>query len=97
LEQAITRDPSLANASVYFHLGLSHSYLEEYEEAISAYEKALELDPDQTESHWNLAMIYLEVGRYADARASLEAYAELTPAGPVEVRPYLDELESLGY
>ena len=97
LEQAITRDPSLANASVYFHLGLAHSYLEEYEEAISAYQKALELDPDQTESHWNLAMIYLEMNRYADARASLEAYAELTPAGQVEVRPYLDELESLGY
>ncbi len=97
LEQAITRDPSLANASVYFHLGLARSYLDEYEEAIIAYQKALELDPNETASHWNLAMIYLEVGRYADARASLEVYAELTPAGPVEVKPFLDELESQGY
>ena len=97
LEQAITRDPSLANASVYFQLGLAHSYLEEYEEAISAYQKAIEFDPDQLASHWHLAMIYLEMGRYADARASLEAYADLTPAGPVQVRSYLDDLESLGY
>jgi rhomboid protease GluP len=97
LEQALALDPSLADASVYFRLGLARNYLEQPEAAIAAYEKALELDPDQAASHWNLAMTYLELERYADARASLEAYAELTPSGPVEVRPYLDELESLGY
>jgi rhomboid protease GluP len=97
LEQAISQDPSLADASVYFNLGLARNYLEQPQEAIAAYQKALELDPDQAASHWNLAMTFLELERYADARASLEAYAELTPSGPVEVRPYLDELESLGY
>jgi hypothetical protein len=42
-------------------------------------------------------MTYLELDRYADARASLEAYAELVPSGLVEVRPFLDELDDLGY
>lgn len=97
LERAIDLDPEAADATDYFHLGLAHSYLEQHEEAITAYEKALELDPSQAVSHWNLAMIYLELQRYADARASLEAYAELTPTGAVEVQPYLDKLENLGY
>jgi len=97
LEQAIAQDPSLANAAVYFHLGLARNYLEQPQEAVAAYEKAVELEPDEPATHWNLAMTYLELERYADARAALEAYAELTLAGPAEVQPYLDELERLGY
>ncbi len=97
LDRAFSLDPSLADATIYFHLGLAHSYLEQREEAIIAYQKSLELDPALTASHWNLALTYLEVGRYADARASFEAYAELTPGGSSEVQPYLDELDRLGY
>jgi rhomboid protease GluP len=97
LEQALAQDPSLATVTVYFQLGLARNYLEQPQAAIAAYEKAVELEPDQPATHWNLALTYLEVERYADARASFEAYAELTPAGPVEVQPYLDELERLGY
>ena len=97
LEQAITQDPSLADPAVYFHLGLARNYLEQPQQAIPAYTAALELDPAHSASLWNLAMTYLDLGRYAEARASLEAYEELTPAGSVEVKPYLDELESLGY
>ena len=85
LEQALAQDPSLATATVYFHLGLARNYLEQPQAAIAAYQKALELDPDQPATHWNLAMTYLELEQYADARTSLEAYAELTPAGPAEV------------
>ena len=97
LEQAITLDPSLADPAVYFHLGLARNYLEQPEQAIPAYKAALEIDPAHTASLWNLAMTYFDLARYAEARTALEAYRELTPAGPVEVKPYLDELESLGY
>jgi len=97
LEQAIAQDPSLADPAVYFHLGLARNYLEQPQQAIPAYTAALDLDPAHSASLWNLAMTYLDLGRYAEARASLEAYEELTPAGPVEVKPYLDELDSLGY
>lgn len=97
LEQAITQDPSLADPAVYFHLGLARNYLQQPQQAIPAYTAALDLDPAHSASLWNLAMTYLDLERYAEARASLEAYEELTPAGPVEVKPYLDELESLGY
>jgi rhomboid protease GluP len=97
LEEAITQDPSLADPAVYFHLGLARNYLEQPEQAIPAYTAALEIDPAHSASLWNLAMTYFDLGRYPEARASLAAYEELTPAGPVEVKPYLDELESLGY
>ncbi len=97
LEQAIAQDPSLADPAVYFHLGLARNYLEQPQQAIPAYTAALDLDPAHSASLWNLAMTYLDLERYAEARASLEAYEELTPAGPVEVKPYLVELESLGY
>lgn len=96
LEQAIALDPSLASAVVYFHLGLARNYLEQPHEAVLAYQAALELDPADSASLWNLALTYLELGRYADARSSFETYAELTPGGSVEARPYLDELERLG-
>ena len=97
LEQAIALDPSLADPAVHFHLGLARNYLEQPEAAIPAYKAALEIDPAHTASLWNLAMTYFDLGRYAEARTALETYRELTPAGPVEVKPYLDELESLGY
>jgi rhomboid protease GluP len=97
LEQAITLDPSLADDSVYFHLGLARNYLEQPQQAITAYQAALELEPSDSASLWNLAMTYLELGRYADARSSLEAYAEIVPSGREEVRPYLEELDGLGY
>jgi rhomboid protease GluP len=97
LEQAIAQDPSLADPAIYFHLGLARNYLEQPQQAIPAYQAALELDPAHSASLWNLAMTYFDLERYAEARTLLETYAELTPAGPVEVKPYLDELESLGY
>jgi rhomboid protease GluP len=97
LEQAIALDPSLADAGIYFYLGLARNYLEQPQQAIPAYKAALELDAAHSPSLWNLAITYLDLERYAEARLAFETYAELTPAGPVEVKPYLDELDSLGY
>jgi rhomboid protease GluP len=71
LEQAITLDPSLADPAVYFHLGLARNYLEQPEQAIPAYEAALELDPAHSASLWNLAMTYFDLRRYAEELESL--------------------------
>ncbi len=97
LEQALSQDPSLADADIYFYLGLAHNHLAQPRQAAEAYESALALDPDHSVSLWNLALTYFELERYPQARAQFEAYQEVHPAGAVEARPYLDELNSLGY
>jgi rhomboid protease GluP len=95
LEQALSQDPTLADASLYFYLGLARNYLEQPELAIDAYCSALELDPQDAPSHWNLALTYLQVDRYAEARAQFEAYLQLRPDAASDVQPYLDELQHL--
>lgn len=95
LEQALARDPDLANADLYFHLGLARNHLGQPELAAQAYEAALALEPDDSASHWNLAITCLELARYADAQAHLETYLQLNPDKAAEVQPYLDELRDL--
>ncbi len=95
LEQALTKDPSLADASLYFQLGLARNHLGQPDLAAQAYESALALEPDDSASHWNLAITCIELARYADAQAHLEAYLQLNPDKAAEVRPYLDELKRL--
>jgi rhomboid protease GluP len=97
LQQALDKDPSLGDATTYFYLGLAHSYLEEPQPAAQAYEAALAQDANHTSSLWNLAITYLDLGRYAEARDHFERYVEIYPAGLVETKPYLDELTRLGY
>lgn len=97
LESALSRDPTLADVPTLFYLGLAYNYLEQPQDAAGAYEAALELDPSHSPSIWNLAITYLDLERYAEARTLFEAYEELNPAETLQVRPYLDELEQLGY
>jgi 4-amino-4-deoxy-L-arabinose transferase-like glycosyltransferase len=51
----------------YFNLGNKYRQLERYEEAIAAYEKSLELDPNYIGSHNNLALAYEGAGRNEEA------------------------------
>ena len=93
LEQALAQDPTLADASAYFYLGLAYSYLEQPQPAAEAYEAALALQPDDSASLWNLALAYIQLERYADARSRFETYLELNPDEAEQVQPYLDELQ----
>ncbi len=95
LEQALSEDPSLADASLYFYLGLARNYLDRPQEAAQAYEAALEMDAGDAASHWNLALTYLQLDRYADARTHLETYLQLKPGAADEVEPYLAEIDRI--
>jgi rhomboid protease GluP len=95
LEQALSQDPGLADASLYFYLGLARNYLEQPELAVEAYQSALALDPTDAESQWNLALSYLQLNRYAEAKDHFETYLALKPGAAGEVQPYLDELRNL--
>ncbi|MGD8518015.1 MAG: rhomboid family intramembrane serine protease [Anaerolineae bacterium] len=95
LEQALQQDPSSADASLYFNLGLARNYLEQPRLAAAAYEKALALEPEDSSSHWNLGITYIELGQYREALPHFEAYLDLNPGAVDEVQPYLDELRGL--
>jgi rhomboid protease GluP len=92
VEQALAQDPALADASLYFYLGLARNHLDQPSLAAEAYESALELEADDSPSHWNLALTYLQLERYAEAKAHFETYLELNPDKAEEVQPYLNEL-----
>ena len=94
-EQAIDRDPDLADVSTYFYLGLAYNYLGELEKAAGAYESGLELEAHHSPTLWNLALTYLDLEQYARSRSLFETYRELNPAETLEVQPYLDELDRL--
>src|SRR5690625_6618739 len=60
LKKAVHQEPE--NPVYHFNLGNSYSEVEEFEEAISCYLKALELDPSHLGSLTNLAHCYEEHG-----------------------------------
>lgn len=93
LEQALDLDPAVADGGLYFQLGLARNYLEEPAQAAEAYEQALALEPDLSPAHWNLALSYIDLRRYAEAQSQLEAYLDLNPDEADQVQPYLDELQ----
>ena len=93
LEQALAQDPEGADVALYFYLGLARNHLEESSAAAEAYEKALELEADHSPSLWNLALTYLDLERYAEARTLFETYLALNPDQADQVQPYLQELE----
>ncbi len=95
VNQALSDDPSLDDVYLYFQLGLAHNYLGQPQEAAQAYETILELESGDSAARWNLAITYLELGRYAQARSQFETYLELYPDEAAEVQPYLDQLSTI--
>jgi uncharacterized protein (TIGR03032 family) len=60
------------NAEAYNSLGYVASRLGEPEQAIGYYKRAIELQPNYTQAHFNLGMNLLQVGDYARGFAELE-------------------------
>lgn len=65
-------------ASEWFEIGCRlDSERETYAEAIEAYRRALEIDPDHADSHCNLGSIFYNQGRRGPARACFERALEI--------------------
>jgi rhomboid protease GluP len=93
LQQALAQDPSLADVSAYFFLGLAYNQLNRAEQAAEAYEAGLALDPQDGPSHWNLALTYFQLERGAQALEHFRAYLALHPEEAERVQPYIHALE----
>jgi len=76
LEGALRKERGL----YHYNLGVAYIQAELYDEAVEAYKKSLEFNPDNPEAHYNLGLLYESV-RGDKERASLHyhKYLELKP------------------
>lgn len=63
----------VTKAARYYWIGQSWSKLIKYEEAIAAYNKAIEINPKNKSAVWGLAAVYFNQGKFPDA---LTAYTK---------------------
>ncbi len=93
LEKAIALNP----AESHYHWALGDAYFydisdpKRYDKAIALYEKALKLDPNNTNALYSMGMALSRRGRKEDLRRAipyLERFARLVPEGPEEIQPY---------
>ena len=80
--EALRLDPKFAVAS--FNLGIALNSLGRYEEARQAYEKAARINPDYTNPHVNLGVMYLE--RYGDRAKALYHFRRVLEIDPTNVQ-----------
>ncbi len=78
IDRALELDPYLSSA--YSALGSVKRYQGEIEEAVAAYERALELNPNDAQSYYQFGvMLEWDLRRQADALVVLEKAVELDP------------------
>ena len=83
LNKAVRLDPKFAAA--YLQLGIVHAEQKHLSEAISAYQKALELDPRMPEAHYRLAQAYAGTGEKLKAQKEFELHHQLAKESAEDV------------
>jgi tetratricopeptide (TPR) repeat protein len=81
-EEALGREPegSLANADVYFDMGITHRDQGDLRRAAIAYRHALSLRPDFWEAHSNLGVVLHDQGKLDESIAEYRLAKRLNPA-----------------
>ena len=77
------QDLAAPNPAVFLYAGSALHDLRRYDEAVSAYRSALQLDSNMGEAHNNLGNSLMALGRFAEATESFETAARLLPSSPV--------------
>jgi len=80
-DEALAREPegSLANADVYFDMGITHRDHGDLRRAAIAYRHALSLRPDFWEAHSNLGVVLHDQGKLDEAIAEYRLTKRLNP------------------
>jgi tetratricopeptide (TPR) repeat protein len=80
-DEALAREPagSLANADVYFDMGITHRDRGDLRRAAIAYRHALSLRPDFWEAHSNLGVVLHDQGKLDEAIVEYRAAKRLQP------------------
>jgi tetratricopeptide (TPR) repeat protein len=75
--QAATLNP--ADATAHYNLGLIHQQRGEYQEAKASFQRAIEIDANETDAHYQLGRIAREEERLADAITYFDAVVTRDP------------------
>jgi len=89
-EQAIKLDPGYVMA--YYNMGLTYKDKGEYAKAIQCFEKAIDLNDDNSFIYYiDLGKVYKEKGDYAKAIQSFDKAIELDPHDDNFAKELIDE------
>jgi rhomboid protease GluP len=91
LRQAVARDTQSIEG--HFYLGISLFQQRQFDEAAVVFERTLTLQKDFPSARFNLALCYVELRRYADARSQLQQYLLLRGADRAKANDVLRSLE----
>ena len=69
--------------SDYFEEGYGYYYNGKYKQAITAFQKVVEIDPSYVRAHFFMAVVYREQGRLEDAITKLKQTTEIAGPEPV--------------
>ncbi len=99
VREASAAETNPAEAQRYFNRGLAAVEIaktpDDYDLAISEFQKARTLDPARADIYYNLGLIQEKAGEFKDAASSLRQYLKLAPNSPdaETVRALVDKLE----
>ena len=76
-------------------LGLCLVELDSVDEGIALVQQAIAINPDDFEAHYDLAVVYLKIKRYEEARRHLVKASAIDPSRDQQVNHVLAEIERL--
>ncbi|MCJ7784032.1 MAG: tetratricopeptide repeat protein, partial [Desulfobacterales bacterium] len=82
-QKAIRLNP-VGNTGLYLNFGMALRMTGRFEEAVSAYKKALQRAPDNIPAHLGLTATYSMMGREKEARAEAEEVLRINPKYSVD-------------
>ncbi len=82
LQKAVQDDPR--NADAWNYIGFSQRNLKRFDQSLTAYQKALEINPDHRGANEYLGELYLKTGDLEMARERLAKLQSLCPRGCLE-------------
>jgi ribosomal protein S12 methylthiotransferase accessory factor len=91
------KPPAHEVPSIYVHLASCHKDLEDYPQAVAAFEQALALDPDLKEAHHLLGFCFFKLKEYHKAVACFEKVIELDPGSAIDYANLGINLQRLGH
>ena len=95
LAESIRLDPKLGHG--YLQLGILYADRKDFPRAISAYQKAIEVNPQLEEAHFRLAQVYRQNGEKSKAQDELQLFEQISKKTAEEIDRERRELPQFVY